>query len=304
MESRTEPAKKSDTIQSPLRECSYVTLLRRIREWLLCRRADPQITKELRVEVPSLTGHRNSNVVPATPALKAARLNGLQRLKAHLLRWPLPHGSVDDLLDRHMVLNFAEKSLIFRQGAHGDVIYWVRSGLVDVIFRDSKSREFLVEVAAPGEFIGFMDLDVKSDSRRQIFTARARTRCEIGVITRERISVVLETLPTDVLLSLAEHINMWWSQKLERWLKFVRLDARERLESVLAELAEKCGVDDAHGRLIVSLLSHEDLASMVACSRPMVTRLLSEMISQGRLLRRDRRYILCGGPQTHNRLSM
>jgi CRP/FNR family cyclic AMP-dependent transcriptional regulator len=250
------------------------------------------------------TSNRIVRTFRTAPASKFATSNGLQRLKARLLSWPLPRGSVDDLLDRHMVLDFAEKSLIFQQGAPGDVIYWVRGGLVDVIFQDVKKRDLLVEVDGPGDLLGFRDLDADGDLRRQMFTARARTRCEIGVLTRERISFVLDKLPPDVLVSLAEHINLWWSERMERWVKFVRLSARERLESVLAELAEKCGVDDAHGRLIVSPFSHDDFASMIASSRPMVTRLLSEMVAQGRLLRRDRRYIICEGSQTSSRRSM
>jgi CRP/FNR family cyclic AMP-dependent transcriptional regulator len=253
---------------------------------------------------PAETRNRAARRLQKTSLPNVARRNGLQRLKARLLSWPLPHGSVDDLLDRHMVLNFAEKSLIFQQGAPGDVVYWLRAGLVDVISRDAKRGDVLVELAGPGELLGFMDVNAEGDGRSQIFTARARTRCEIGVLTRERISFVLDKLPPDVLVSLAEHINVWWSEKIERWVKFVRLNARERLESVLAELAEKCGVDDTRGRLIVPEFSHEDFASMIASSRPMVTRLLFEMVAQGHLLRRDRRYIICEGSHTNSRRSM
>ena len=252
---------------------------------------------------PTEIHNRAARSVRKTPLPNVARPNGLQRLKARLLSWQLPHGSVDDLLDRHMVLNFAEKSLIFQQGAPGDVVYWLRAGLVDVISRDAKRGDVLVEVAGPGDLLGFMDLDAKGDGRRQTFTARARTRCEIGLLTRERISFVLDKLPPNVLVPLAEYINVWWSEKMERWVRFVRLNARERLESVLAELAEKCGVDDTCGTLIVPEFSHEDFASMIACSRPMVTRLLFEMVAQGHLLRRDRRYILCER-QTNSRFSM
>jgi CRP-like cAMP-binding protein len=177
---------------------------------------------------------------------------------------------------------------------------------VDVIFSDAKEkeREVLVEVAGPGDLLGFVDVDTNSDGRRQLFAARARTRCEIGVLTRERISAVADKLGPNALISLAEHINTWWSEKMERRVRFARLGARERLESVLAELAEKCGVEDAHGRLITSSFSHDDFASMIGSSRPMATRLVCEMVAQGRLLRRDRRYVLCDGPKTNSRCSI
>jgi CRP/FNR family transcriptional regulator, cyclic AMP receptor protein len=240
--------------------------------------------------------NRTARNVERTPLSSVANFNGLQRFRARLLSWPLPRGAVDDLLDRHIVLNFPEKSLIFRKGAPADVVYWVRAGVVDLISPDSKKGNVLVEVAGPGEMIGFMDIGTKSATRRQIFTARARTRSEIGVLTRERINSVLNKLPPHVLVSLAEHINDWWSEKIERWVKFVRLSAHDRLELALADLAEKCGVRDTHGTLIVPQFSHDDFASMIASSRPMVTRLLAELIAQGRLVRRDRRYVLCERP--------
>jgi CRP-like cAMP-binding protein len=164
---------------------------------------------------------------------------------------------------------------------------------VDLVSPDSRKGDVLVEVAGPGDLLGFMDIGSKSGTRRQIFTARARTRCEIGVLTRERINSVLNKLPAHVLVSLAEHINDWWSEKIEHWVKFMRLSARDRLESALAELSKKCGVHDTLGTLIVPQFSHDDFASMIASSRPLVTRLLAELIAEGRVARRGRRYILC-----------
>jgi CRP-like cAMP-binding protein len=236
-------------------------------------------------------------------ASKVGKPNSFQRVRASLLGWQLPHGAVDDLLDHHPVLNFKEKSAIFRQGAPADVLYWVRAGLVDLISPDAK-KDILVEVAGPGELLGFMDIDENGGDRRQIFAAHARTRCEIGVISRERVASVWDKLPPEVLLTLADHINDWWSEKMERWARFVRLSGRERLETVLAELGEKCGVEDARGKLIAPTFSHADFASMIASSRPMVSRLLSEMVVEGHILRRDRHYLLCHSVQGSNRASM
>jgi CRP/FNR family cyclic AMP-dependent transcriptional regulator len=251
----------------------------------------------------SETSKRTISTLHKLPVSKVGRPDVSKRLKAHL-GWPLPESCVDELLERHMVVNFAASSVIFQQGAPGDVIYVTRAGLVDLIFRDSRERELLVEVAGPGELLGFMDIEANGQDHVQIFTARARTRCEIGVVSRERISHVLDKLTPNLLVTLADHINVWWSEKMERWLQFVRLSARERLASVLAELAEKLGVDDAHGRLIVSEFSHEDFASMIASSRPMVTRLLAEMMAQGSLFRRDRRYILSSAYRKNSRRSI
>jgi CRP/FNR family transcriptional regulator, cyclic AMP receptor protein len=237
--------------------------------------------------------HRNiRNLVRSAIAMPT----GLQRFKAFLQACSLSANVIDDFLQRHMMVSFPKNAFIFRQGTPGDVIYWVKAGLVDVLCSDSRRGNLIVEIATPGDLLGFMDFVDASVGCRQMFDARARTRCEIGILTRDRIDLALAQLSAEALVSLGEHINDWWSEKIKYWVKFAALSARERLELVLSRLGEKCGVDDIGGTLIVPEFSHEDFALMIASSRPMVSRLLAAMVAEGRLLRRHRRYILCKAP--------
>jgi CRP/FNR family transcriptional regulator len=229
----------------------------------------------------------------------ASEPTGLRRLSGRLVNWGLSLDTADDLLNSHTVITVGPNSCVFRDGATADVLYWVRSGLVDLVFSDETAGNLLIDVVGPGELLGFVDVSGTNGSC-QIFTARARTRCEIGVLARERIGQLCEKLKPETLVSLGEQINGWWSEKIERWLKFVHLSAHDRLQLVLAELAEKFGVDDAHGKLIVPEFSHEDLASMILASRPMVTRLLAHMIARGHVLRRGARYVLCRDPHSES----
>ena len=76
---------------------------------------------------------------------------------------------------------------------------------------------------------------------------------------------------------------------------FLGLSYRERIEIVLAELGRKFGVPDGEGLLLTFEPTHSDLAEMIGSSRPVVGRVLSELIADGELGRRDRKYILLQG---------
>ena len=65
-----------------------------------------------------------------------------------------------------------------------------------------------------------------------------------------------------------------------------------RLEVVLADLTAKFGVKESRGILLIPDFVVGDFAEMIGCSKPMVSKLISEMISAGRLATHGRHYIL------------
>jgi biotin operon repressor len=103
---------------------------------------------------------------------------------------------------------------------------------------------------------------------------------------------VLKTLEPEALLRFAESINSMWSAVAYRYASFLGMSLRQRLEVVLGELAERFGVPDARGTLLLPELAQEELAQMIGSSRPMVSKLVTEMTESGILLKQGRRHIL------------
>jgi hypothetical protein len=64
------------------------------------------------------------------------------------------------------------------------------------------------------------------------------------------------------------------------------------MEAVLCDLARKFGVKDSRGILLLPELGHADFAEMIGSSRPMVSRLIAEMVANKRLLYDGRHYIV------------
>jgi hypothetical protein len=61
---------------------------------------------------------------------------------------------------------------------------------------------------------------------------------------------------------------------------------------MLAQLGRKFGAPDDEGIALTFEPAHAELAEMIGCSRPMVSRLMADLIKQGEIARRGRLYIL------------
>jgi Crp-like helix-turn-helix domain len=70
------------------------------------------------------------------------------------------------------------------------------------------------------------------------------------------------------------------------------LSYRERLEAMLSEVAARFGVKETRGTLLTLELGHDDWAEMIGSSRPMVSRLIAEMVQNRILAREGKHYIL------------
>jgi Crp-like helix-turn-helix domain len=77
-----------------------------------------------------------------------------------------------------------------------------------------------------------------------------------------------------------------------RFVTFLGMSFKERLELVLKDLSSRFGARDTRGILLTPELAHADFADMIGSSRPMVTRLVAEMTNEGLLSRQGKRFVL------------
>ena len=61
---------------------------------------------------------------------------------------------------------------------------------------------------------------------------------------------------------------------------------------MIEELAGRFGVSESRGVLLTSVFNHSDFAEMIASSRPLVSKLIGELIAEGLLIQQGRRYIV------------
>jgi CRP-like cAMP-binding protein len=127
------------------------------------------------------------------------------------------------------------------------------------------------------------------------FEAQAISKCVVGMVTRQRVRELLTSLDSATLLEVSERMNSAWSGWVHYYASLLGMSFRERLELVLAQLGRKFGAPDDDGVALTFEPAHGDLAEMIGCSRPMVSRLMADLIKQGEIARRGRLYILLKG---------
>jgi CRP-like cAMP-binding protein len=112
------------------------------------------------------------------------------------------------------------------------------------------------------------------------------------LISRQRILKLLAGSDHIALVGLFERLNTFWGSVVHRYASLMTLSYRERLEAMLAEVGARFGVKEARGTLLTLELGHDDWAEMIGSSRPMVSRLIAEMVQNRVLAREGKHYIL------------
>ena len=214
------------------------------------------------------------------------------RAREQLAQFQLPLQFLTELVEHQASVSFPKDALIFRRGSTAHVSYWVVSGLVKVYCPVSDGRSVIMKVAGPGDLIGFIDHIGTAGRRVQALQAQAMTKTVLAIFSREHVLTLLKTLDSNSLISLLENVNTAWSGRFSWWMGILGLSFRERLQSTLQQLAARFGARESRGTLLTLELSHQELAEMIASSRPMVTRLIAEFIEDGILARQGKHYIL------------
>jgi CRP/FNR family cyclic AMP-dependent transcriptional regulator len=215
-----------------------------------------------------------------------------ERLLTKLSSMGLPRSAATALLERHMLVRYPKGAELFSMGSPADVVFAVLTGLVKVHSSRAGSDPVLVEIAGPGDLVGYADFADADGGRSQLFEATALSNTCVALFTRHQIAEVLKSLEPEALLRITEAINSMWSSVVYRYATFLGMSLRKRLEIVLGELAGRFGVPDSRGTLLLPELAQEELAEMIGSSRPMVSKLLTEMTDRGLLIREGRRHIL------------
>jgi CRP/FNR family transcriptional regulator, cyclic AMP receptor protein len=220
-------------------------------------------------------------------------------LEERLTGWNLPAELAAEIEAHSTPVTFEKGAIVFLHGAPADLVFWLRKGFVKLYLPHAHGNRTLITVARPGEPLGTV-ANVDADGRsRQIFEAQALTKCSLGVFSREHMTSLLRKLDHETVVQLVCKLNATWSALFERYAGFIGLSFRERLELVFKDLGDRFGVEDRRGTLVILELSQQDLAEMIGSSRPMVSKVVGDMVDEGLLARSEQqRFILLRQTET------
>jgi len=217
------------------------------------------------------------------------------RLRETLESFALSSDLASEIEDHLTQVTYEKGAVIFLRGSSADLLFWLLKGFVKLYLPLSDGSRTLVDLARPGDFLAYVG-DETSQGRRQVLEAQALTKCSVGLFTRENLFRLLSKVDQPTAIRLLEQLNAAWSKIFERYIIFLSSPFRVRLEMVLDRLGARFGVEDERGTLLVPQLGHDDLAEMIGSSRPMVSKLISDMTREGLLTRGENRHFILRPP--------
>jgi CRP/FNR family transcriptional regulator, cyclic AMP receptor protein len=217
---------------------------------------------------------------------------GEEKLKQRLARCGLRSDAIAALFSRHTIVRYPKGSPLLATGSSADAVFAVMSGMIKVYCSAWGGMRVLVDLAGPGDLVGYANLGASAPGQPPLYEAEALTGASVALFTRHDLLRVLRGLEAGTLLAITEVVNSLWSAMVCRYARYLVMPLRDRLENVFAELAGRYGTRVAQGILLLPDLGQEMLAEMIGGSRPMVSKLLAEMTADGVIAREGRHYIV------------
>lgn len=188
------------------------------------------------------------------------------------LSWALPT-IVTRAYGRHAVIQ--------RAGQPGDGLYILLDGRVSIVHEDGNAHELLVTSIGPHDFFGELGL---FEGHACAASIRADSRCETLFIPRNVVLECLEDNPRAAMCMLKKITE----RLCQTHAKLAHLALTNVEQRVASTLVEHCVEAEGEWRVQVGA---EQISSMVAASREMVSRVVKKMIAGG-IVRRDRRTLV------------
>ncbi len=168
--------------------------------------------------------------------------------------------------------------VIFREGELGNELYIIVRGKVKICRTTNDGRVSLLVVAGPGDAIGETAL---FDPGPRITTAIGITQTKLLMLDHDHLWAWIDANPgvaKALLQTLARRLRIG----AEMMANLVFLDVPGRVAKALLDLANRFGVADPDGGIVVAHdLTQEELAQFVGASRETVNKVLSEFAGRG-----------------------
>ncbi len=167
-------------------------------------------------------------------------------------------------------------------------IYLVKKGKVKINKLLDNGNEITMAILGPGDFFGEMTL---VDQEPRLETAYTLEDTLLCIIERNNFEELLDEKP-----KLCRRVTKLMGLKLKtienRFINLISKDARQRLESLLKELAEEFGKEHSEGTLIDINLSNKDLGSLIDATRQTVSEHINQLKRENKIRYVDKKILL------------
>lgn len=187
-----------------------------------------------------------------------------------VLNNPVPVMSDVTLEAPHQTLKFQRKQTLYHHGDPAQSVFRVKDGLIRITRMTPEGRILTVRHVMPGDFFGeeaFME-----GQHEEI--AEALTNAQIEAIDPQLIN------HTD-LMTITQSLSRQMQRLMDYEYHLQTGDLRERVARYLLNLSETpLATEDAQGRMVVAA-THELIAEGTASTRESVSKIITELRSEG-----------------------
>jgi CRP/FNR family cyclic AMP-dependent transcriptional regulator len=179
---------------------------------------------------------------------------------------------------------YPKNSTVIAAGDSTDALYIVISGRLKVIMGDNEGREVILAILDQGEFFGEMGLIAQAPRSATVTTIEP---CELLTITRADFTKCLQEnfdLTMNVIRGLVKRLR----EADKKIGSLALMDVYGRVARHLMETAET--IDGQ--KVVTKKLTKQDIAKTVGASREMVSRVMKELQTSGRIEVRARQILL------------
>ena len=195
---------------------------------------------------------------------------------------------VDKLAAHGVRRTFRKNQVLIQEGDLGDTLYIVQSGRLRAFAADARGKEITLGIYGAGEYVGEMSLD--GGPRSANVETLESTTC--AVVSRAALLAYIAANPEFALDMMARLIRRA-RLATDSARSLALIDVYGRMSRLLEQLASPPQTDGS--RCITERLTHQHIASHLACSREMVSRLLRDLQAGGYVEMRERRLVLLKG---------
>ena len=170
---------------------------------------------------------------------------------------------------------YPKNSTIIAAGDPTDAMYIVVSGRLKVVMSDKQGQEVILAILSQGEFFGEMGLIAQAPRSATVTTIEP---CELLTITRADFTKCLQgnfDLTMNVIRGLVKRLR----EADKKIGSLALMDVYGRVARLLLEMAET--IDGQ--KVITKKLTKRDIAKMIGASREMVSRVMKELQTSGRI---------------------
>lgn len=106
-----------------------------------------------------------------------------------------------EIIKRIVLMYYPANYVLFKQGDDADTMYIIKTGAVEIYNEPEKEEDLLVNLADIGQGGFFGEMALVSNLKRNA-SARAKTDCEIFILSKKDFNQLLDSNPT-----MAEQIS-------------------------------------------------------------------------------------------------